>query len=292
MVYTAFILLDLGEYMRNPIELKLDQLTVPFIVFLCFLGLYLNRKGFSYAGRLSILILWPLFMQILPVINQSTPADYYLAFPLGIIFHSVLIQLIISFKSEFRTYVILMAINLLMLVFTRDFLLFFDDAQKYILQSEIVNSKYYFLDAVLYWLLFNTLTFYMTRVVDQVIRKSDDQQNLLKENNFKLLELNQRIEQVNRTLEDKVKKRTEQLMEVNEHLTSYAYYNAHTIRGPFCRIKGIMMLKDLEAITMEEFDDKINLSMAELELAINTMQERLHEAEMKQETFGHTRKTG
>lgn len=46
------------------------------------------------------------------------------------------------------------------------------------------------------------------------------------------------------------------------------------------------MLKNLNAITADEFDEKIMLSMNELEEAINSMQNRLHEYEMKQE-FSH-----
>lgn len=274
VVYLAFMLLDIKAYFKAPWLLNIDQLTVPLLILLCFICLYLNRKGFSYIGRITFVILWPALMHILPVIVQYTPADYYLAYPLGIIFHAILIQLIISVRSERITFYVMMAISLLLIVSARPFLLYYEDDLT--INVGVVASEYYTLVAVLYWLLFNTITYYVTKVLDRLIERNDKQQALLLENNLQLLELNARIESVNKSLENKVAVRTRELEEINKKLTSYAYYNAHLIRGPFCRIKGILMLRDLQAIDNYDFESKISLSMKELEDAIDSMQDKLN----------------
>jgi hypothetical protein len=279
VVYVTFILMDFQVYLQWPGQLKIDQLTIPMMVLYCLLGLYLNRIGFSYISRVLLVVLWPLFMHIIPIILLQTPADYYLAFPIGIIFHAVLIQLVISFRSEKITYYTLMALNFLMILYAKEILLTFDHEADAVSSGGVVGSVYYTLVAILYWLLFNAITFYVTRVLDRLIDKNDSQHTLLKQNNHVLLELNRKIEHTNRSLEYEVKKRTSELQKTNVALTSYAYYNAHQIRGPFCRIKGILMLRKLKAIDPEDFDCKMDLSLQQLEDAINQMQEHLNEVD-------------
>ncbi len=277
VVYLSFILLDIKVYLNSPFQLNFDQLVVPFMIAYCFIGLFFNRYGYSYLGRVLFLILWPLLMHIIPIILLQTPADYYLAFPIGIIFHAVLIQLTISFQAERKTLLVFMALNLGLIVFAREILLFFEDSSEEFLPGGLVTSLYYSLVGILYWLLFNTITFYVTRVLDRVIERNDLQRQLLATNNHQLVQLNAKIESVNKSLEEKVTRRTRQLEESNKRLTSYAYYNAHTIRGPFCRIKGILMLKDLKAISEEDFQSKMDQSIGELEKAIDSMQLKLND---------------
>lgn len=279
IVYLIFIFLDIEVYLQNPMNLRLDQLAVPFIAIHCAIGLYLNRTGYSYIGRLSFLLLWPALMQLVPIVTLETPSDYYLAYPLGIIFHAILIQLTISIRSEKITFILLMCGNLTLALYALDFLLFYDDESSIIETSSIAGSTYYSLVIILYWLLFNTITFYVTRVLDGTMERADKQQDLLQKNNLQLVEFNQRIEGVNKTLEKKVKSRTQLLENMNEQLSSYAYYNAHTIRGPFCRIKGILMLRELDAIEENEFEVRLNSSLDELEQAINDMQDQLNKSD-------------
>jgi hypothetical protein len=279
IVYLVFIFIDLPAYLKWPWNLNLDQLTVPVMILYCFIGLYLNKHGYSYLGRVLLVILWPLLMHIIPVIMLNTPSDYYLAFPLGVIFHAVLIQLVISFRSEKVTFYVLMLLNFFLIIYAREFLLYFDLEGEKIGAQGVVGSLYYTLVAILYWLLFNSITFYVTKVLDKLIDNNDMQQALLLENNRALVSLNNRIESTNKSLEKEVFKRTRELQQTNTALTTYAYYNAHQIRGPFCRIKGIIMLKKLDAIDDTDYFEKLDLSISQLEEAIDEMQLHLNEVD-------------
>lgn len=97
-VYLIFIALDFNAYTKPITQWNFDVATVPIMIIYCIIGIFLNRAGYSFIGRLGFLVLWPALMHILPVIFLKTPPDYYLAFTIGMIFHSILIQLFISFK--------------------------------------------------------------------------------------------------------------------------------------------------------------------------------------------------
>ncbi|MFM8913427.1 MAG: hypothetical protein ACKOE6_11020 [Flammeovirgaceae bacterium] len=55
----------------------------------------------------------------------------------------------------------------------------------------------------------------------------------------------------------------EELAQKNERLTEYAFYNAHKLRAPFCRIKGLVQLKAIS--TPDEQGHIDGLMQAELE---------------------------
>jgi len=217
-------------------------------------------------------------MHILPIILLNTPSDYYLAFPLGIVFHAVLIQLFISSKKEPVTFYLLVTGSLLMVFFFKDFLISYDVNPDNV-NNTIIASEYYKLVALLYWLLFNTMTFYVIKVLDGLIQKNQDQQTLLTQQNKELSKMNTIIDDVNKSLEQQVDERTKELSEANKTLSSYAFYNAHLIKGPFCRIKGLIMLKDKDAIEKSDFNERLGHSINELDDAIAQMQDQLNQVD-------------
>ncbi|MEQ8925336.1 MAG: hypothetical protein RLO81_05950 [Fulvivirga sp.] len=281
VVYGAFMILDIKAYIQPISDMNFDQFTVPITMVYCLVGIYLNKIGFSYLGRFLFLILWPLLMHILPIIILNTPEDYYLAYPMGLIFHSVLIQLIISSKNERGTYLFFMLLSLVLIILCKDFLLYYDSNYTQILNDTLITSKYYSLVAILYWLLFNAITYYVIMVLDQLIEKNEKQQLKLIENNEELNSLNIAVENINKSLEEKVRIRTLELNNANEKLSSYAFHNAHLINGPFCRIKGLLMLKDLNAIDDIDLNEKLRQSIQELDEAIHDMQVNLNQADIK-----------
>ncbi|MTI22818.1 hypothetical protein E1176_17430 [Fulvivirga sp. RKSG066] len=276
-VYLTFMLMDISSYFRPWSELNFDALTVPLMIAYCLLGIYLNQIGRSYLGRLTFLLSWILLMQVIPIIILQTPADYYIAFPLGLIFHSVLAQLIVATKKEPITFYLLMAGSLVTLIYSKDFLLYFDSDVNRI-DNAIIGSKYYDLVIILYWLLFNTMTYYVIRVLDQVIEKNEEQKELLLETNKELNEMNALVDVTNKNLEDQVDQRTKELQQANKVLASYAFYNAHLIKGPFCRIKGLAMLAEKNAISEKEFKERMATSIQELDKAIEEMQLHFNDA--------------
>ncbi len=83
-----------------------------------------------------------------------------------------------------------------------------------------------------------------------------------------LQEINQHVEYLNKTLEHKVIERTKELRLKNEKLVQYAHINAHLLRGPFCRVKGLVMLRNALNTPVEEekeINDLLMLSLDELD---------------------------
>jgi signal transduction histidine kinase len=192
IVYIVFTIYDIEELIKPVHLIEWDQLILPLFILVCVLTLYLNIKGLSILGRIIFLVSWPLAFHIIPVIYQQTPDDYYLAYPLGIIMHSFMIQVIISRKEYPYLYFLLLIVNFTLILFFKEFLLFFDDDLT--TSNPIVDNDYYRLDGLLYWLLFNLIIYYALEVMDSNFRritqdrkKIQDQKNEL-ENTVKRLE--------------------------------------------------------------------------------------------------------
>lgn len=57
---------------------------------------------------------------------------------------------------------------------------------------------------------------------------------------------NEEIEAINSNLEGLVKERSQKIIEQNERLTNFAYFNAHKVRGPLARILGLISIMELD----------------------------------------------
>ena len=135
--------------MQSVSSLKFDQFIVPIEIGICFLGLWLNKKGFIHFSRVLFLLTWPFFLHLIPIWLLQTPTDYYLAFPIGMIFHAILIQLMVSHRREPLLFWGLIISNFLTTISAGKFLAFFVAEGKE--ANEMIYDPYYFLDALLYW---------------------------------------------------------------------------------------------------------------------------------------------
>jgi hypothetical protein len=281
IVYLVFMLIDIESFLDTRSFLKFDTLVVPIIITLCIGFLFLNKWGLTTLSRILFLISWILMLHILPIIIHESPSDYYFAFPIGIIFHSTLIHISFSSKEEPRKFWVFMMGNFGLLLLCKQILVANDVMPEF--QNVLRSDPYYALDYILYWLLFNLLTFYLLYVFDSYVNglgqanalignqreelsvKNDE----LKKAVISLEQVNQRVEDLNKNLEIKVLERTKELEIKNEQLVQYAYMNAHKLRGPFCRVKGLVMLKDLisKSSTEEErlIDSLLSESLKELD---------------------------
>jgi len=263
IVYLIFMIIDYQSY-QVPIEsLRFDQFVVPIIILVCFIGLFLNSIKYTAVSRAIFILLWPLLLHIIPIILLDTPPDYYLAFPFGLVFHAMLIQLMVSFRRELFFFVVSMAINLIALILFPAFLILFDADGD--LPHALVDDKYYLYDGILYWLLFNLVTFYILYTVDVYIDRTNKAKALIEDQKEELHLLNENLEQM-------VAMRTLVLQEQNRKLQDYAFYNAHILRGPFCRVKGLIMLQ--ERTTAEQDKDSIKKM---LEQSIEELENRIQE---------------
>ena len=98
------------------------------------------------------------------------------------------------------------------------------------------------------------------------------QNNMLKEIMEELQSKQIILEELNLKLEEKVLKRTESLKYKNEKLASYAFFNAHILRAPVCRIQGLVSLIKTDYKSKENLSlyiGYLNESVEELELITN-----------------------
>jgi signal transduction histidine kinase len=284
VVYIAFVLIDYKTYLQ-PSKLAWDQFIFLVEILICAVGIYLNRKGHFNTSRFLFLITWPFLLHLIPIWHQQTPSDYFFAFPVGIIFHSILIQLMISARNEKVLFAVAIVINFAFLIFSIDLLVLFQfNTPQPIL--DMVQESMYLMDAILYWLLFSLVTFLLIYIIELLLEKvqqsqltiEEQQKELLAVNeelrgtNENLVTLNDTIANWNESLEKTIVQRTREVEAQNLKLKDIAFFNAHKLRAPYCRIKGLLAL--LELIIDEEEKTKIkNLLMISLNEFDSVVQE-------------------
>ncbi len=286
LVYTLFVLLDISPYLKPIRDLQWDQFIFVVEIAICIISLYLNKIGQSKAGRILFIVSWPLLMHIIPIVYQKTPSDYYLAYPVGLIFHALLIHLMFSRRTEAVTFWLLLAFNFILVLTSVKVLLAFEDEITPELLN-IVDDRYFFLVIILYYLLFSLLIFLLIQAIEnlfvdissanQIIQEQKEEVTAINEeltqSNHALIRLNNEIHTLNQNLELTIAKRTEELAQKNERLTEYAFYNAHKLRAPFCRIKGLLQLKAISNLSEQAYIDAlVQVELEELDKLIKEIQ--------------------
>jgi light-regulated signal transduction histidine kinase (bacteriophytochrome) len=92
------------------------------------------------------------------------------------------------------------------------------------------------------------------------------------------------LNKFNQHLEKEVHERTSKLEEQNDKLKKHAFYNAHLLRGPFCRIQGLIQLEELVQNTdadKQEIRKRLQESINELDTRIKEIQEIVETKEMR-----------
>lgn len=291
IVYIIFVIIDIEAYLKPVGVLQWDQFIFVLEIAICVFSLYLNKLGYSLAGRLLFILSWPLLMHIIPIWHQQTPSDYYFAYPVGLIFHALLIHLMFSRKREPKVYWPLIVLNFILIVTSIQFLLINEDASSEELLA-VVNNKYFFLVIVLYYLLFSLLIFLIIQSIEnlfvdistakEIIQEQKEEVTAINEeltkSNEALSKLNEHVLLLNQNLEDTILKRTEELAQKNDRLTEYAFYNAHKLRSPFCRIKGLQYLKTISTPEDQVYlDTLIEKEMKDLDTIISEIQKIVSE---------------
>lgn len=165
IVYLVFVIIDLKNFIKPLSTWYFDQFGFFLFVFVCLLCYILSYNGAALFSKIIFLVSWPLIMHIGPIIIQHTPPDYYYAFPMGIVFHSIMIQVVFNpRKSAFILWSMLLA-NFILILFSLKILHYFDwesDPQLPL----FVYDDYFLFVIILYWLLFNMVIFYLMRIID------------------------------------------------------------------------------------------------------------------------------
>lgn len=204
IVYLIFIFIDYETYQSPFEDLNWDQFIVPLFIVLCLFCVYLNYIGRTLFSRLLFLFSWPMSLHLIPIISQNSPTDYYIAFPIGIIFHGVLIQITMNRKETPALFWLLVTINFIMLLFFKQFLIHFDaDTTEDV--SGLTGTKYYLLDVILYWLLFNLVVFYILQVIDKSINHLTKGKRLIEEKNHQIINALNQLKKTQNSLIQKEK---------------------------------------------------------------------------------------
>lgn len=88
----------------------------------------------------------------------------------------------------------------------------------------------------------------------------------------KLKRLSKEIRQQNEGLEERVAQRTKELIDKNLQLAEFAFINAHLIRGPLCRVLGLINLMRYPTLHDDrEVNERLQESSKELENVVNKM---------------------
>ncbi len=271
VVYIIFMIIDYRTFTQFSNFARFDVLVVPFTVLLCILCLWLNSIDYITLSRLLFLCLWPFLLHIIPIWVLNTPIDYYVAFPLGIIFHAILIQVMILRKREPLMFWFLLGLNFLSLLVSPKVLQYFAAPGE--MPDPLLFDEYYLLDIILYWLLFNLVMFYGLLAMEHYMKQVNGARIKIEQQKEELTLLNQNLEQM-------VHERTKTLENQNKKLINYAFYNAHMLRAPFCRIQGLVQLNELTASKNapndHEIEARLRESVAEMEQVIAKMSQIVH----------------
>lgn len=122
-------------------------------------------------------MVWPTITYIIPIIVQHTPEDYYLGYPIALIFHGVMIQITLPFRLYPKLIIIFMTINTLLILTFPEFLMTFDDRPD--LMSPLTATKFYFLNGITFWFAINLILGFLLRSLNNRIEQIDLQKNLL-----------------------------------------------------------------------------------------------------------------
>jgi hypothetical protein len=277
VVYLVFMVIDYPSYLKPIYQQHFDQYVVPIIILVCVAGLVLNKYGLNRLSRITFLILWPILLHHIPISLLQAPIDYAVAYPFGLVFHAVLIQLMISPSREHLIFGALMLCNVFLLLILPSTLHYFDT--NYDIPKGLIDYKYYYYDCILYWLLFNLVTFYILFVIEVYIKKINDSNAIIEQQKNELHYFNQSLENI-------IAQRTVELEQQNEKLKNHAHYNAHLLRGPFCRVQGLIQIQDLIKFgsqEMNEIKNKLDLSLQELDTRIREIQSLVETEEMMEE---------
>jgi signal transduction histidine kinase len=262
------------------------------------LSFFMNAFGFHLVSRIFFVVNWFAWVSFVPMILIGpSQVSYFTAITYFIVFSPV-IQLFFSMSREAPYLIFFMVASFLLTYFYFDFLLLFDRAADphVPLARSVIMLKVNYLTL---WVFLNILMMYVLRinrsfyseikVQKEIIEKqqiqlrdSNDELALrngeLTEANRELTFLNHQVRTMNHELEDRVSERTHELVERNDKLTEYAFMNAHLLRSPVSRIKGLINLFGItkEADEKERVQSLLNQTAEELDQVIHTISDRLN----------------
>jgi signal transduction histidine kinase len=279
----------ISSVIRN---ISLQTLTPFIMIGLALVCLVLNKFGYFLISRVLFLLSWTFIISVLSAITRGPTPTYYFFHPFYIILFSPVIHLLLSRPRDRYVLFFFLFLSAVSVFFSVDFLTYFDHSANPGPPNvrSIINLKIIFLTL---WLILNLLMAYVLKtnwnfylemhrqkeVIALQRRQLQLQNEELSSANNKLTELNEQVRQLNDVLEKRVEDRTEELTERNKVLSDYAFMNAHLLRAPVSRIKGLI---NLFSITDDAEEKKIvqgslMTSAEELDQVVHSISKKLNE---------------
>jgi len=187
------------------------------------------------------------------------------------------VQLLFSFDKERFYYVTFLLFFFFYTAFTIDLLYLFDGPGSTVpLVTSTVGLRVNFL---VYWIFINALVFYVLRINRQYFHKLTENNEVIRQQNEELAAQQELLQSNNQELERRVDERTQVLKEQNARLTEYAFMNAHILRAPICRIRGLVSLFEVTDNPGEchKIRELISTQMKELDEAVSSIGQKLEE---------------
>lgn len=265
-----------------------------FLIGLAILCLSLNSIQYYLTSRILFIVAWTFLVSVLPfLIHGTNPASYF-THPLYLIVGSLAIHLLFSYQKERLALFFFLSISLLLTVFSVDFLRTFDHSTQPgmpLVTSEIFMRMIF----VMLWLFVNILMAYALKINWDFYGALQEQKELvgqhrfllqqrndeLREANTELTHLNKQVRQMNEFLEKSVVERTRELTDRNKTLSDYAFMNAHLLRSPVSRIKGLVNLFQITSDPEEKkkVQDILIQSAEDLDQVVHSISQKLNEGE-------------
>lgn len=287
VVYTILFFLLTGYLLFYlPQYLKLPQITlgsaIPWLAWLSVVaGLLLNRFQLQLLSKLSFIVSWTLLINIIPTVLGGIRPVNFLLHPFYCLTTSIMIHLMFSPERERYIYYFLSLFIWLLIIFSFEFLSYFNPQTD--LQTVFPNGfTRYRLLIIMLAIFFNAAIIYVIRINKEFYNTLQRKNDTISKQNEKLEYQRKDLEELKQRLEEKVAARTQLLLEQNNQLREYTFFNSHILRAPVSRIRGLLYLLSVETSDEEEKRIRSLLaeSMTELDQAIKAINDKLQEVEL------------
>lgn len=277
LAFLFFSINDLISVLNANMSYTVDEFRTNLIVVFGLIAYFLAKNGKVHPAKWILLVIIPLLLFVAPGLAGISKYDYVFWFPYGAIVVSILPLLICKWKEEAFLMIFSMVLMFVIILFIEKLLFVAFSPENFIVSK--YRDIFFMLksEQLVVYLLLNALIFYSRLLQGNLERKLkmnnrkilkqrkelliqndklttaqkklselnteilSDQEALMKQNE-ELLFYHTKVRRANEELEDRVKNRTRELEDRNAKLKEYAFINAHLLRAPLCRIKGLTYL--------------------------------------------------
>jgi hypothetical protein len=271
-------------YPFEPVQLDFNT-WVPIIIFITGLAsLVLATYHLHTLAKTVFMLIWILFVTVLPVVITGTQKDSYILHPFYCILSSVMVHLLFSYYKERVVYISFLIIVWSLILFSVEFISYYqlpDNGKATLFVNGFFKWR---VITFIFAAFFNITIFYVLQINHDFYSALQKRNETISEQNQQLEEQRKSLQVLTNQLEEKVAKRTEILNKQNVQLSEYSFFNAHILRAPISRIRGLLNLLSHKLDNDEEARVRglLKENMAELDQAISLINNKLQQAEQSE----------